>query len=487
MRHIATFLLLILLAFMGWWMRATAQSVWWLWTYHPDTGQLLRVDNAGNVLNVTNTSPNLVDVPIFAPNGVHAAFVINDRQTLVIRDVITGNTIHSHRAQNGEVYISQGGWQGNSNQFAFVEMSVGSGWAVHLLDLAGDLQTLNFGDDVTLPYPQLNAGIIPNILSVRGDAVTFNISAGYQPQHHSYTWFTQGNILAENLAAPTVLGDALPPAGEFVHPLYDHRYPAENEDFRRAFMQRNSLHVYDSATMGRYPVFHTPDLDLRSAQYIQGGQRVLVDSYENELYDWWLVIDRNGNEMRRLPIAGYDVWGTPQGFIYATKVGSQTAIVTVDTINFPNAGSTLWIDSGEWRVLWASLTPQNQYTSWVRLDDAYSDPSGVPVVGATPTQLPPFPAFRRVGMAIQIYTLEDEYLNLRDAPSTNSNVLALLESGTRGIIVDGPVEAEGYVWWQIQVSSRRGWVVESLPENITLIPPQEIAKPTETPTATPSS
>lgn len=487
MRRLAILMLVLLPVFMGCWMHVSAQPAWWLWAYEPVSGRLLRVDNGGNVLNATNILSSLDSLPVVAPDGITAALLTDGAQTLVIRDLVSADVRHNHNINNGRLHITQGGWQSDSTQFAFVEMQDSAGWAIHLIDFAqGNLKSLQFGDEITLPFPQLNGGVVPNILSMRGDAITFNISAGYQPQKHSYTWFTAGNILAENLAAPTILGDALPPAGEFVHPIYDNRYPANNEDFRRDFMQRNTVHIYDTDTMGRYPVFHDPLLDFRQAQYIQGGQRVLVDSYENVLYDWWLVIDRNGNEVRRLPIAGFDVWGTPQGFIYATEVGSQTAIVTVDSINFPNVGSTLWIERGDWRIVHATLTPQNRFNPWLPLDETYPDPSGVPVINATPTVMPPFPHFRRVGMAIQIYTLDDDYLNLRDRPSTDSNVLALLESGTRGVITDGPVEAEGYVWWQIQVSSRRGWVVESLPDVLTLIPPQNITKPTETPTPTTS-
>jgi hypothetical protein len=84
-------------------------------------------------------------------------------------------------------------------------------------------------------------------------------------------------------------------------------------------------------------------------------------------------------------------------------------------------------------------------------------------------------------MEVQIYTQDDEYLNLRDAPTTNSNVLALLESGRRGIIIDGPVDADGFLWWKIRVSGRDGWVVEQLPDVLTIIPPQVLPEKTEEP------
>jgi len=61
----------------------------------------------------------------------------------------------------------------------------------------------------------------------------------------------------------------------------------------------------------------------------------------------------------------------------------------------------------------------------------------------------------------------------------------LLESGTRGVIIGGPVAAEGFIWWEISVTSWTGWVVQELPDSLALIPPQVIPTISPTPTATP--
>jgi hypothetical protein len=146
-----------------------------------------------------------------------------------------------------------------------------------------------------------------------------------------------------------------------------------------------------------------------------------------------------------------------------------------------NAGETVWAERGTWRVFWAGAATPADFRAWARLAEPIVDPSGVPSIQSTPTALPPFDPLRTIGMPIQIYTEEDEYLNLRDAPSTDSAVLALLEGGTQAIITDGPVDADGYRWWQIRVGNRTGWVVEMLPDVLTLIPPQLIPEKTEEP------
>jgi hypothetical protein len=51
-------------------------------------------------------------------------------------------------------------------------------------------------------------------------------------------------------------------------------------------------------------------------------------------------------------------------------------------------------------------------------------------------------------------------LNLRDQPSTSGNIVAVLTPDTQaGPIVNGPVEAENFIWWQVSVGNQQGWCV----------------------------
>jgi uncharacterized protein YgiM (DUF1202 family) len=65
----------------------------------------------------------------------------------------------------------------------------------------------------------------------------------------------------------------------------------------------------------------------------------------------------------------------------------------------------------------------------------------------------------------------DEGLKLRDATSTNSNILENMPSGVTVTLLEGPVSANGYVWWRVRSpSGREGWSVESAEGINTLIP-----------------
>jgi hypothetical protein len=65
-----------------------------------------------------------------------------------------------------------------------------------------------------------------------------------------------------------------------------------------------------------------------------------------------------------------------------------------------------------------------------------------------------------------IYTITDAgaNLNLRAEPSLTGVVLRMLQAGDIVTILDGPVEADGYTWWQVQTEDgSTGWAV-NIPE-----------------------
>lgn len=53
-------------------------------------------------------------------------------------------------------------------------------------------------------------------------------------------------------------------------------------------------------------------------------------------------------------------------------------------------------------------------------------------------------------------------LNLREQPSASADLLEQLPGGDEVTIMDGPVCAEGYMWWSVDYRGAGGWVVESL-------------------------
>ncbi|MEO1288737.1 MAG: SH3 domain-containing protein, partial [Chloroflexota bacterium] len=49
---------------------------------------------------------------------------------------------------------------------------------------------------------------------------------------------------------------------------------------------------------------------------------------------------------------------------------------------------------------------------------------------------------------------------MRSDASTNAGVTSILPADTLLIITGGPVEADGFTWWQVRSGNTRGWVAE---------------------------
>jgi hypothetical protein len=52
-----------------------------------------------------------------------------------------------------------------------------------------------------------------------------------------------------------------------------------------------------------------------------------------------------------------------------------------------------------------------------------------------------------IGAAV---TVTEADVRLRDAPTVNSNIVSGLDQGAEFTITEGPIEADGFVWWGVQ-------------------------------------
>lgn len=63
------------------------------------------------------------------------------------------------------------------------------------------------------------------------------------------------------------------------------------------------------------------------------------------------------------------------------------------------------------------------------------------------------------GQAVEvIYSPVFDRLNLRTGPGLDFVILAELDEGDDGVILDGVVKNDGYDWWAVQFSDQWGWV-----------------------------
>ncbi|HID63850.1 MAG TPA: hypothetical protein EYP49_14100 [Anaerolineae bacterium] len=80
---------------------------------------------------------------------------------------------------------------------------------------------------------------------------------------------------------------------------------------------------------------------------------------------------------------------------------------------------------------------------------------------AIPTPVPAMPAEIAIGIYVKVSGTGGSDLSFRAGPSTNYVRLKIVAEGSILKVLDGPVEADGYVWWQLQDVSDGvvGWAV----------------------------
>jgi len=83
-------------------------------------------------------------------------------------------------------------------------------------------------------------------------------------------------------------------------------------------------------------------------------------------------------------------------------------------------------------------------------------PTPPPAAPASATPAPQLPiGVSFAAGATVVVTGTGDCLRVHDQPALSANVVDCLADGTAGTIVDGPVQADGYTWWEIQ---GEGWV-----------------------------
>lgn len=111
-----------------------------------------------------------------------------------------------------------------------------------------------------------------------------------------------------------------------------------------------------------------------------------------------------------------------------------------------------------------------------------ANPPGSEVLAPTPTRTPavtrtrkptptrtPKPIFKSGDSAEIVNT--GNCLNLRSAPALTASIMACLQDHTTVTVAGGPVDADGYRWWLIEVGSFTGWATECDPGGVSWLVP----------------
>lgn len=474
---------------------------WTVWLYHDEDGLLLHLDADGDVLDTrivpTDDGYNIPDTIVFSHDQMLMATVATAdtsfRQRLTLYQVDTEEAIFVYDLPlidntpfnvDDRLILSDHAFSPDDDLLVFVSFIGGIGWTIHIADTTtGDItQTLTFDHPQVGQQPYLHSADIPQIVRLQDDILHFyidNVAGNPSPQGHSYAWFLIAEQLRETIAFPNANYDTLS-TGEAVYPLPNIHFASDNEDIPRTQSHHNVVYVYQAAADHRFPSIARPELDLLQAWFIQGGERILLEAWEDEIRTRWLIYDRNGNEVRNMPKAGYDITVTHDGFLYMTELNEKAVLVNVISRTFETAGDAVWVDEGNWQILSTTVALSGDLLPFAQLANSETPPPHDPELQPTafPTPLP----LVYIGREMQIQVEDDGYINLRAEPTTDGDVEALLENGLYIDIIDGPVETGVYTWWKVRLSGREGWLVEEIEGTQILIsrkPPADDLEPEE--------
>jgi WD40 repeat protein len=223
---------------------------------------------------------------------------------------------------------------------------------------------------------------------------------------------------------------------------------------------------------------YVPTTALRTAD----AASVFVGGYDFEFAPWATLIDAATGEIRRqgsLPgTSAKHVAVSPNGHtiafyegnivLYDVEAGMQTGELGIDR---EDAGTEMrfWFSPDGTKL--AAITSYGSLHIWNIQDETQADfttEGAVTIATMDAANL----TLEITGAAV-VTTTEGDRLRLRSTPSIRGELIARIDAGARVEIIGGPVEAEGYVWWEIRVPGAggiTGWAVESIDGLRTLTP-----------------
>ena len=164
----------------------------------------------------------------------------------------------------------------------------------------------------------------------------------------------------------------------------------------------------------------------------------------------------------------------PASTVRATFIDNQA------TLNVPplNVESTAWVywtaaipqnASGKY-IFWAYCDPDNQIVESSENDNGGGTEINVmplsPILSPSPSPSPTSaPVSYKFNIGDRVQTTDR--LNVRVGPSLPDTILGTQSLGSLGTVVDGPISADGFIWWQINYDiGADGWSVENYLQKI---------------------
>jgi hypothetical protein len=79
----------------------------------------------------------------------------------------------------------------------------------------------------------------------------------------------------------------------------------------------------------------------------------------------------------------------------------------------------------------------------------------------------------QIGAGAQVVNIEGSVLRGRKQPNLKAAATAAFKAGERVRILEGPVEADGFIWWKIEGASGAGWSAQQSKEGVVWLKPAD--------------
>lgn len=369
-------------------------------------------------------------------------------------------------------------------------------WKLLVLDLADGSPRRELHHQDMLEHGLIESLIwTPLIRRYQGDAITFTLDIlENEGNPHTFTWNLISGDVQPSAAFPGQGGDLFAPTGESISLMYGES-PLPIPELAQQ-LKPVTLQVYDPLLGGRYPFHQFDEADPiypPRITFVQNGQGLILETQRDDLQGWTLI-GRDGRlvgEWSPPPnVSVISLKGSPEGFLYTSRFVSTGVtiplLMAVDTsgaqigvgraiwnLSFQEYGQRAGAGDVPLEIAWVErLSTAGPFKPWAQLaEPVYGLLPGQ--VNLQPTSIPTPQALFQIGMSVRVQTTEGEILNLRRAASRDAEVILYLEDDMLLVLVDGPVQAEGYTWWRVRTSEGiEGWAAEYNGQIQTLVPLQ---------------
>lgn len=292
--------------------------------------------------------------------------------------------------------------------------------------------------------------------------------AGGANSYPAFAWNLSVGTLEES---PYVFSgaDVLPETGEMVYAYSDPAVPSLPQDSMVPVFNAIAVQAPGGTPSSAYTngaAYHL------GTSWADGGRRIIfLTSPTSEGFNWAMYdLTQPGVPPLQLSSEYTEAVGTVGGMLSISPAASG-----FDVIYHQNAAnrSLIWNGpprNGDARFMWARLSSSTPVLTEVALNEwAYVADGPVPtpppslITPNTGTVVCPGtpPSQMRVGMLGLVTFTTGTPLNVRDRASTSAAVARIIPEGTVFDVVGGPICADGYTWWQIQLDGILfGWVAE---------------------------